>query len=287
MKKNSKKGWWQVPTSHIRIPKELWDNPLYQNLSAMAMLLYGFFVDLTSLSAQNGAKWCNEQGEIFIRCSTDQIQMRCRCKKDKARALVKELLKVGLIRRYKDKGDKSYRFVVFPSQLWAEKSARDVRANPTDEDDNSAVNNTKLNEPYFSHPHIQMSRREVLAQIRSNVSYDQLCTEIGTDRVDAIIAYAVDAACRTTGITVSGIDRTAEEVTEKMLSLTDRHIRFVIDRIQNEGHEIRSLRAYVLARLFDADASLCLTSHEERCLGYSDDEDVRAAVQNMMKGDLL
>ena len=287
MKKNKSKGWWQVPTSHIRIPKELWDNPLYQNLSAMAMLLYGFFVDLTSLSAQNGAKWCNEHGEVFVRCSIDQIMMRCRCKRDKARAVVKELLEAGLIRRYKEPGDKTYRFVVFPSQLWAAKSAQEAEKSAAEEGDKNAPSNPMENKPNLNQPHINKGRREVMAQIRSNVNYDQLCTEIGADRVDAIIAYAVDAACRTTGITVSGIKRTPGEVAEKMLSLTDRHIRFVIDRVCNESSEIHSMRAYVLARLFDADASLCLTSHEERCLGYSDDEDVRAAVQNMMKGDLL
>ena len=72
-----------------------------------------------------------------------------------------------------------------------------------------------------------------------------------------------------------------------MLSLTDRHIRFVIDRVCNESSEIHSMRAYVLARLYDADASLCLAGHMERGLGYSEDEDVRAAVLHMMKGDSL
>lgn len=287
MKKNKSKGWWQVLTSHIRIPKELWDNPLYQNLSVMAILLYGFLVDLTSLSAQNGAQWCNEHGEVFVRCSIDQIMMRCRCKRDKARAVVKELLEAGLIRRYKEEGDKSYRYVVIPSQHWAEKSAYDVRKNQDGEGDKTVPNNTLENHPNDNHLHMNKDRREVMDLIRMNVNYDQLCTEIGADRVDAIIAYAVDAACRTTGITVSGIDRTAEEVTEKMLSLTDRHVRFVIDRIRNERNEIRSIRAYVLARLFDADASFCLTGNMESGLGYSDDEDIRAAVLNMMRGDLL
>lgn len=287
MQKNRKKGWWQVPTSYIRAPKELWDNPRYQNLSIMAIMLYGFFIDLTSLSAQNGSKWCNERGEVFVRCSIDQITTRCRCKKDKARAVVKELLEAGLIKRYKEPGDKTYRFVVFPRQLWAAKSAREVGGSATEEGDKNAPNNPLENKPNENQPHINKERREVMAQIRSNVNYDQLCTEIGTDRVDAIIAYAVDAACRTTGITVLGIKRTTEEVAEKMLSLTDRHIRFVVDRIRNESNEIYSPRAYVLARLFDADASLCLTGNVERGLDYSDDEDIRAAVKNMMKGILL
>ena len=47
--------WWTGRNySHIKVPKALFKNPLYQDISPLAKLLYGFLLDRTSLSYANG-----------------------------------------------------------------------------------------------------------------------------------------------------------------------------------------------------------------------------------------
>ena len=50
--------------SFYRIPKALFQEPRFQNLSTDAKTLYGILLDRMSLSAKNG--WLDEQGRVFI-----------------------------------------------------------------------------------------------------------------------------------------------------------------------------------------------------------------------------
>lgn len=50
--------------SFYRIPKALFQEPRFQNLSTDAKTLYGILLDRMSLSAKNG--WLDEQGLVFI-----------------------------------------------------------------------------------------------------------------------------------------------------------------------------------------------------------------------------
>ena len=47
-----------------QIPKELFKNPYYKNLSAESKLLYALLLDRLSISMQN--KWVDEDGNIFL-----------------------------------------------------------------------------------------------------------------------------------------------------------------------------------------------------------------------------
>ena len=50
--------------SFFRIPKALFQEQRFQNLSTDAKILYGILLDRMSLSAKNG--WRDEQGRVYI-----------------------------------------------------------------------------------------------------------------------------------------------------------------------------------------------------------------------------
>ena len=50
--------------SFFRIPKALFQEQQFQNLSTDAKILYGILLDRMSLSAKNG--WRDEQGRVYI-----------------------------------------------------------------------------------------------------------------------------------------------------------------------------------------------------------------------------
>ena len=50
--------------SYFRIPKALFQNSRFRQLSTDARTLYGILLDRMSLSAKNG--WLDEQGRVYI-----------------------------------------------------------------------------------------------------------------------------------------------------------------------------------------------------------------------------
>ena len=83
--------------SFYRIPKALFQEPRFQNLSTDAKTLYGILLDRMSLSAKNG--WLDEQGRVFIIFTIEDVKRALCCADNKATKLLRELEKFGLIER--------------------------------------------------------------------------------------------------------------------------------------------------------------------------------------------
>ena len=83
--------------SFYRIPKALFQEPRFQNLSTDAKTLYGILLDRMSLSAKNG--WLDEQGRVFIIFTIEDVKRALCCADNKATKLLRELEEFGLIER--------------------------------------------------------------------------------------------------------------------------------------------------------------------------------------------
>ena len=82
----------------FRIPKRLFTDDRFADVSDSAKLLYGLMLDRLQLSIRNG--WFDEQHRAYIRYSVAQIMKDMRCGNQKACKLLKELDKkngIGLI----------------------------------------------------------------------------------------------------------------------------------------------------------------------------------------------
>lgn len=81
-----------------RIPKALFTEPLFQDLSVEAKVLYGLMLDRVGLSIRSG--WVDEQDRVYIYFTVADIQQQLGCGHNKAVRLLKELdTDMGLIRR--------------------------------------------------------------------------------------------------------------------------------------------------------------------------------------------
>ena len=149
--------------SFYRIPKALFQESRFQNLSTDAKTLYGILLDRMSLSAKNG--WLDEQGRVFIIFTIEDVKRALCCADNKATKLLRELEEFGLIeRKRRGLGKPS---LVYVKNFSAESSKsifqnRDFhdsggfkttsqdpaksRCNKTDE------NNTEMSEPYARTP---------------------------------------------------------------------------------------------------------------------------------------
>ena len=83
--------------SFYRIPKALFQETRFQDLSTDAKTLYGILLDRMSLSAKNG--WLDEQNRVFIIFTIEDVKRALCCADNKATKLLRELEKFGLIER--------------------------------------------------------------------------------------------------------------------------------------------------------------------------------------------
>lgn len=81
-----------------RVPKRLFTDPRFHNLSTESKTLYGILLDRMSLSAKNG--WLDENGRVYIIFTVQEIRESLSCGNKKAISLLDELEnKVNLIER--------------------------------------------------------------------------------------------------------------------------------------------------------------------------------------------
>ena len=83
--------------SFYRIPKALFQEQRFQNLSTDAKTLYGILLDRMSLSVKNG--WLDERNRVFIIFTIEDVKRALCCADNKATKLLRELEKFGLIER--------------------------------------------------------------------------------------------------------------------------------------------------------------------------------------------
>ena len=83
--------------SYFRIPKALFQDHRFRQLSTDARTLYGILLDRMSLSAKNG--WLDEQGRVYIIYTVREVQDSLCCAEHKAVKLFRELEDMDLIER--------------------------------------------------------------------------------------------------------------------------------------------------------------------------------------------
>lgn len=84
--------------SFYRIPKALFTEPNFRELSTDAMVLYGILLDRMSLSLKN--QWLDAQNKVYIIFTVEEIMDALNCANQKATRLMVELEKqAGLIER--------------------------------------------------------------------------------------------------------------------------------------------------------------------------------------------
>ena len=84
--------------SFYRIPKALFTEPNFRELSTDAKVLYGILLDRMSLSLKN--QWLDAQNKVYIIFTVEEIMDALNCANQKATRLMVELeMQAGLIER--------------------------------------------------------------------------------------------------------------------------------------------------------------------------------------------
>ena len=273
--------------SFFRIPKALFQEQRFQNLSTDAKTLYGILLDRMSLSVKN--EWFDKKGRVFIIFAIEDVKRTFRCADNKATKLLRELEEFGLIeRKRRGLGKPS---LVYVKNFSAESSKsifqnRDFHdsggfKNASQDPSKSRCNKTKENDtemsetdPFNSEEADGMSKRTQLEEYFSqSLEIDlllRLCPD-DEDTIYQIVDLLVDTcATKRKMLRIAGDDRPAEVVRSRLKKLNADHLRFVLGSLAENTAPVRNMKQYLLAMLYNAPTTMNLyyqnkTNHDFSC----------------------
>ena len=251
-----------------RIPKVLFTDDIFKDLTTDAKVLYGLLLDRISLSRENG--WIDDAGRVYIYYTIKGVKKSMRCANTKACGLLKELNEFGLIERKKQgQGKPSIIYVkdftrFQKAELWDsdKENTKDIRFRILDdrkmESINTERNNTELSNtnPILSGLDVDKDERAIyrdilFEQLDMAILYDRYPLEKET--LDAIMNLMLDVICsKRKTIRIAGDDKPVNVVKSQFLKLNSSHIEYVMDCMQSNATKVRNIKQYLLATIYNA-----------------------------------
>ena len=252
--------------SYFRVPKILFRDIRFKDLSTDAKTLYGILLDRMSLSVKNG--WLDGQGRVYIIFPIQEVMDALGCADNKATKLFRELENAGLVeRKRRGLGKPNLIYVKnFADQRYrnrgkndsGEQDAAKQRGNKTE------WNNTEMSEtdPFFSEKGDGVDERTRLEEYFSQSLEIELLLRLCPDDEDTIyqiVDLLVDT-CSTKRkvLRIAGDDKPAEVVRSRLKKLNADHIRFVLDSLAENTAPVRNMKQYLLAMLYNAPTTMNL-----------------------------
>ena len=261
--------------SFYRIPKALFQEQRFQNLSTDAKTLYGILLDRMSLSVKN--EWFDKQGRVFIIFTIEDVKRALCCADNKATKLLRELENFGLIeRKRRGLGKPSLVYVKnFSSDLSNERvqnrenhesgspknACQDPPKSRCNKNKKSKTERNNTN-PILSDELEKMKNRKLLEEYFSRSLEIELLLRLHPDDEDTIyqiVDLLVDTCdSKRKLIRIAGDDKPAEVVLSRLKKLNADHICFVLDCLAANTSPIRNMKQYLLAALFNAPTTIQL-----------------------------
>lgn len=281
--------------SFYRIPKLLFTNDYFRELSTDAKVLYGLMLDRMSLSIKN--KWFDAENRAYIYFSVEDTMELLNCKKNKALDTIKALEEYSLIERKRQgQGKPAITYV----KSFMEEVAEQVQKleKPTSESEVSVsevgktnflrlekqtsrslknkplevgkinpnknnINNTEMNNPNLilsGDVNAGLDEYHAYANIiRENMEIDILYQQYPYDKelLDGIYDLILETVlCRTDSVCIASNQYPAQLVKSKFLKLNSSHIQYVMDCLKETTSKVRNIKKYLLAALFNAPTTM-------------------------------
>ena len=262
--------------SFFRIPKALFQEQQFQDLSTDAKTLYGILLDRMSLSVKN--EWFDKKGRVFIIFTIEDVKRTLRCADNKATRLLRELEEFGLIERKRRGQGKPC--LVYVKNFSAESSKESVKNRDYDDSCGSKIacqdpvksrgikkkeNKTEMNNTnlILSDESEKMKNHELLEEYFSHSLEIDLLLRLYPDDEDTlyqIVDLLVDTcATKRKMLRIAGDDKPAEVVRSRFMKLNADHIQFVLKCLAENSSPIRNMKQYLLASLYNAPTTMQLT----------------------------
>ena len=274
--------------SFYRIPKALFTNDCFKDLSSDAKILYGLMLDRMSLSIKN--QWFDEENRAYIYFSIEDIMELLNCGRNKAVKSLQELddeKGIGLIEKRRqgfgkvtiiyvksfiqegceeEKKEKS-KMVKFTNQTSVEEE--EIEEVYISNSNNTNINNTNLSENKSNHIvsadgiGSEEDEMETLhayqSLIKDNLDYDSLLVSHPHDKnqIDEIMDLIVETVmCKSDKVLIASNWYSGALVREKFMKLDYSHVEYVLHCLEGNTSKIKNIKKYLLAALFNAPSTI-------------------------------
>ena len=251
-----------------RIPQVLFKDDRFSKLSTDAKVLYGLFLNRVSLSKKN--HWVDERGRVYVYYTLENIQEDLHCASQKAMKLLRELEKCGLIERVKQglcKPDRIYVKNFILLQKSPVRSSENHQTGmvkiisqdcPKSQSNNTDINNLECSntDPFLSGEgkgsDARMQYRNFFVNsLELNILKKRYPYDI--EQIDEILEIILDAVCsKRKVLRIAGDDKPVQVVKSQLMKLNSSHIEFVMGSLKKNTTEIRNMKQYLLAALYNA-----------------------------------
>ena len=274
--------------SFYRIPKALFTNDCFKDLSCDAKILYGLMLDRMSLSIKN--QWFDEENRAYIYFSIEDIMELLNCGRNKAVKSLQELddeKGIGLIeKRRQGFGKVTIIYVKSFVQEECEEQKKEkskmvkfinqtsVEEEETEEvyisnSNNTNINNTNLSENKSNHIvsaggiGSEEDEMETLhayqSLIKDNLDYDSLLVSHPHDKnqIDEIVDLIVETVmCKSDKVLIASNWYSGALVRGKFMKLDYSHVEYVLHCLEGNTSKIKNIKKYLLAALFNAPSTI-------------------------------
>lgn len=281
--------------SFYRVPKLLFTDPMFKDLSCEAKILYGLMLDRMSLSIKNA--WFDAEGRAYIYFAIEEIAELLNCGKNKAVRSLQELVDdtgIGLIEKKRQgqgkanilyvknfvledgqnvnngdsKIEKTGSEVSFSTFKDVKKRDSEITKNNIQEVSNWGCNKNKYNNTDFSENesnHIVSEKdgldvmRAYELLIKENIDFDILQERNPYDReiLHGIVDLILEMVLsKADEVVISSNRYPTELVKSKMLKLNSSHVDYVMGCMRSNTTKVKNIKKYLLTVLFNAPTTI-------------------------------
>lgn len=274
--------------SFYRIPKALFTDSYFKDLSSDAKILYGLMLDRMSLSIKN--QWFDDKNRAYIYFSIEDIMELLNCGRNKAIKSMRELddeTGIGLIEKRRQGFGKVN--VIYVKTFMPEKTdekkfgeelekfkkqtsveneepaevyilnSNNTNLSDTEMNDNKSNHIISVDEKRFDSDNRSEDYQAYENLVKETIDYESLEVTHHDDmrQVDEIVNLIVETVmCKNDKILIASNWYPASLVKKKFLMLTYSHIEYVLHCMRGNTTKVKNIKKYLLASLFNAPSTM-------------------------------
>lgn len=248
--------------SFLRYPRALIDSPLFSHISIEARTLLALILDRYSLSSINSERFSDENGEIYVIYTLEEVSKKFGCGNTKTLRIFRELEEEGMIKRKRKNRTVPYRIYVSPSvtefikqePVNAENNNSRVRKTETRDFSKSEDINNKYSNNYISKNHssiIGFERTE--DEIKEQIEYDCIVCDANKNLLDEMVMIIYDVLNGSSETVRVGKDEMPRgAVIARFCKLNSEHIFYVFSKLCSNEAKIINIKSYLITMLYNA-----------------------------------
>lgn len=266
--------------SFYRVPKVLFQQSDYKDLSAESKILYGLLLDRMDLSAKNN--WVDKYGRIYIIFTVEEIMEKLNCGNKKASLLLSELESKGKLIERQRRGLGKPNLIYVLNFIKSEENSGEGHLLKCENDTSASVGrtlqevskehriNTENNDTDINNNHSFYSESGTANESKRTIeqyyeyfreSIDMDCLEkdssLNQDELHGILDLLVEiCSSKRNLIRINREDMPADIVKARLMKLNSEHIRYVLLAIGKNTTRIHDTKQYMLSALFNAPVTM-------------------------------